>query len=138
MTKAIDDFSGRPGAALETGGTGGIGAAICRMLAERGSAVAFTYRANTEAAATLEGELTRLGVREERCDHEPAFGKPVDRTEIDRPAGAGCRRRQRSADRPQRGAQSGEAAQRECRSTEEAPPGDVILLSHRPSSRTAR
>lgn len=58
----IRDFDGRPGAALVTGGTGGIGAAICRMLAERGSAVAFTYRANAGAARALEAELGREGV----------------------------------------------------------------------------
>ena len=58
-----DDFAGRAGAALVTGGTGGIGLAICRMLAERGSDVAFTYRANAEAAAGLEEELRVLGSR---------------------------------------------------------------------------
>jgi NAD(P)-dependent dehydrogenase (short-subunit alcohol dehydrogenase family) len=57
----VEDFAGRPGAALVTGGTGGIGAAICRMLAERGSDVAFTYRANTEAARALEEELRSAG-----------------------------------------------------------------------------
>jgi NAD(P)-dependent dehydrogenase (short-subunit alcohol dehydrogenase family) len=57
----VDDFGGRSGAALVTGGTGGIGAAICRMLAERGSDVAFTYRANANAAAELEAELRALG-----------------------------------------------------------------------------
>lgn len=57
----MDDFAGRSGAALVTGGTGGIGAAICRMLAERGSDVAFTYRANAAAAAELEAELRALG-----------------------------------------------------------------------------
>lgn len=62
MSTTLDDFSRRTGAALVTGGTGGIGAAICRMLAERGSAVAFTYRSNTEAAASLERELAGLGV----------------------------------------------------------------------------
>lgn len=57
----IDDFTGRPGTALVTGGTGGIGAAICRMLAERGSDVTFTYRANADAAGALEAELSALG-----------------------------------------------------------------------------
>jgi NAD(P)-dependent dehydrogenase (short-subunit alcohol dehydrogenase family) len=57
----VDDFGGRTGAALVTGGTGGIGAAICRMLAERGSDVAFTYRANATAAEALEAELRALG-----------------------------------------------------------------------------
>jgi len=57
----VDDFGSRTGVALVTGGTGGIGAAICRMLAERGSDVAFTYRSNADAAAALEGELTAAG-----------------------------------------------------------------------------
>jgi NAD(P)-dependent dehydrogenase (short-subunit alcohol dehydrogenase family) len=35
----VDDFAGRTGAVLVTGGSGGIGAAICRMFAERGSDV---------------------------------------------------------------------------------------------------
>ncbi|WP_067174066.1 SDR family NAD(P)-dependent oxidoreductase [Microtetraspora niveoalba] len=54
------DFEGRPGVALVTGGSGGIGAAVCRHLARRGSAVAFTYRSNKEAADTLVAELSRL------------------------------------------------------------------------------
>jgi 3-oxoacyl-[acyl-carrier protein] reductase len=38
------DFAGRPGAALVVGGSGGLGAAIAAMLAERGATVATTYR----------------------------------------------------------------------------------------------
>jgi 3-oxoacyl-[acyl-carrier protein] reductase len=56
------DFAGRTGAALVTGGTGGIGAAICRMLAQRGSDVFFTFRTNAVAAAELEAELHSYGV----------------------------------------------------------------------------
>lgn len=59
--QGMDDFDHRAGTALVTGGTGGIGAAICRMLARRGSDVAFTYRANAEAAEALVGELEGLG-----------------------------------------------------------------------------
>jgi 3-oxoacyl-[acyl-carrier protein] reductase len=58
----VPDFSSRPGVAVVTGGTGGIGLAICRMLAERGSDVAFTYRSNAAAAETLTGELGAMGV----------------------------------------------------------------------------
>ena len=65
-----DDFSGLPGAALVTGGTGGIGAAICRLLAERGSDVAFLYRSNTEAAGGLRAEIEADGAR--------AWSAPVD------------------------------------------------------------
>jgi NAD(P)-dependent dehydrogenase (short-subunit alcohol dehydrogenase family) len=58
---AMADFSGRPGTALVTGGTGGIGAAIVRILASRGSDVAFTYRNNQAAAETLSGEVGEYG-----------------------------------------------------------------------------
>jgi 3-oxoacyl-[acyl-carrier protein] reductase len=51
-----NDFSARPGAALVVGATGGIGAAIARMLRDRGSAVALTYRANAAAADALVAE----------------------------------------------------------------------------------
>jgi len=55
------DFSGRTGAAFVAGGTGGIGAAIVRILAERGSDVAFSYRANQTAADALAGEVKEYG-----------------------------------------------------------------------------
>jgi 3-oxoacyl-[acyl-carrier protein] reductase len=51
----------REGAALVTGGSGAMGAAICRLLAQRGSRVGFTYRRGVEAAETLSGELRALG-----------------------------------------------------------------------------
>jgi 3-oxoacyl-[acyl-carrier protein] reductase len=57
------DFAGRAGVAVVTGGTGGLGAAVCRMLAERGSDVALTYRKNETAAAALVGEIEDLGRR---------------------------------------------------------------------------
>ncbi|WP_370936181.1 SDR family NAD(P)-dependent oxidoreductase [Amycolatopsis sp. cg13] len=53
----MKDFDGKPGVAVVTGGTGGLGAAICRTLAERGCAIAFTYRSNHEAADKLAAEL---------------------------------------------------------------------------------
>jgi len=59
----VDDFAERTGAALVTGGSGGIGAAICRMFSERGSDVMFTYRNNTEAASALKAEIAALGRR---------------------------------------------------------------------------
>src|SRR4051812_35023461 len=61
MSDATGDFEGRAGAALVAGGTGGIGSAIVRLLAERGSAVAFTYRANATAADELSDEVTTMG-----------------------------------------------------------------------------
>lgn len=60
----MSDFSAKPGTSLVAGGTGGIGAAVCRILAERGSDVAFTYRANHAAAETLARELESVGRRQ--------------------------------------------------------------------------
>jgi NAD(P)-dependent dehydrogenase (short-subunit alcohol dehydrogenase family) len=54
------DFSGKPGATVVTGGTGGLGEACCRMLAQRGSAVAFTYNKNVAKAGELVAELSAL------------------------------------------------------------------------------
>ena len=59
----MNDFAGRTGAAVVTGGSGGIGAAIVRMLAERGSDVLFTYRSNRDAADAIISELSDLEVR---------------------------------------------------------------------------
>lgn len=44
-----------------TGGTGAIGAAICRVAAREGATVAFTYGKNVEAATALRGELEAQG-----------------------------------------------------------------------------
>lgn len=52
----MTDFGDRPGAALVVGGSGGIGLAVVRVLASRGSAVALTYRSRAEAAdAAVDG-----------------------------------------------------------------------------------
>ena len=56
------DFAGREGVALVTGGSGAIGAATMKMLAARGSKVVFTYLSNEEAAAELDGRSARAGV----------------------------------------------------------------------------
>ena len=55
------DFSGRSGVAFVSGGSGGIGAAVCRLLAARGAEVVFTYRSNAEKAAVLEAEIDSGG-----------------------------------------------------------------------------
>ena len=55
------DFQHLEGFALVTGGTGGIGSAICRLLAKQGSKVAFTYFQNKEAAEDLKATLSTLG-----------------------------------------------------------------------------
>lgn len=59
----MGDFSGRVGTAVVTGGSGGIGAAVCRMLAERGSDVLLTYRANADAAASVVAAVEAAGRR---------------------------------------------------------------------------
>lgn len=59
----MDDFSHKAGAAIVTGGSGGLGAAVCRMLGERGSDVALTYRANTEAANGVVADVEGHGRR---------------------------------------------------------------------------
>jgi 3-oxoacyl-[acyl-carrier protein] reductase len=51
----LDDFTGRKGTAIVTGGSGGIGAAICRRLAQVGSGVAFTYLSRHREAESLRG-----------------------------------------------------------------------------------
>jgi len=55
------DFEDLTGFALVTGGTGGIGSAVCRLLAEKGSNVAFTFFQNQSQAETLEDNLRSLG-----------------------------------------------------------------------------
>ncbi|MFC7260333.1 SDR family NAD(P)-dependent oxidoreductase [Streptomyces lutosisoli] len=55
------DFAHRAGAAFVAGGTGGIGAAIVRTLAERGSDVVLTYRAHQAAAESLADEVKERG-----------------------------------------------------------------------------
>ncbi|WP_416958911.1 SDR family NAD(P)-dependent oxidoreductase [Streptomyces sp. Agncl-13] len=66
------------------GGSGGIGAAIVRLLAERGSDIVFTYRANQEAADAVAAEVTKLGrqVRSARVDltDESATARAVSET----------------------------------------------------------
>jgi 3-oxoacyl-[acyl-carrier protein] reductase len=59
----VRDFADRPGAAVVTGGSGGIGAAVCRLLAERGSDVVLTYHRNADAAAGVVKEIEAAGQR---------------------------------------------------------------------------
>ena len=55
------DFAGRAGVAFVSGGSGGIGAAVCRLLAERGADVVFTYNSNAGKAGDLVHEIESAG-----------------------------------------------------------------------------
>ncbi len=56
--------SGREGqAALIIGGTGALGAAVAKRLAAEGMDIAFTYRSNADAAATLAARIESNGRR---------------------------------------------------------------------------
>jgi NAD(P)-dependent dehydrogenase (short-subunit alcohol dehydrogenase family) len=59
----VDDFGTSTGAAVVTGGSGGLGSAIARMLAERGSDLAITYRQNEDAARGVVDGVEALGRR---------------------------------------------------------------------------
>ncbi|MFC4787163.1 SDR family NAD(P)-dependent oxidoreductase [Nocardioides sp. MAHUQ-72] len=59
----MNDFARRPGAALVVGGSGGLGVAIVRMLARRGSHVALTYRTRKEAGEAAAASAREWGVR---------------------------------------------------------------------------
>jgi 3-oxoacyl-[acyl-carrier protein] reductase len=69
------DFAGRTGIAVVSGGTGGIGAAVCRRLARGGAGVALTYHRNKAAAEDLAAELAGHGV--------PVAADQVDLTDAD-------------------------------------------------------
>lgn len=56
------DFTERTGAALVVGGSGGLGLAIVRLLASRGSAVALTYRSRPLAAESAVTAAREWGV----------------------------------------------------------------------------
>lgn len=58
----MNDFGGRTGVALVVGGSGGLGLAITRMLAARGSDVAVTFRSNADAAAGVVEASREWGV----------------------------------------------------------------------------
>lgn len=56
-------MSDRARTALVTGGTGGVGAHVCRLLAQSGSDIVFAYRTNTAARDQLVTEIESVGVR---------------------------------------------------------------------------
>ncbi|MET0656704.1 MAG: SDR family NAD(P)-dependent oxidoreductase, partial [Steroidobacteraceae bacterium] len=59
MSSPSNEFS--TGAALVVGGSGAIGAAICRALALAGSNVVLTYRSNANAARAVEESIRQGG-----------------------------------------------------------------------------
>ncbi|MEO5651457.1 MAG: SDR family oxidoreductase [Marmoricola sp.] len=59
----MDDFPELDGAALVVGGSGGIGRAVVRLLAQRGSEVAFTWLRGEDAAERLMQEVATYGVK---------------------------------------------------------------------------
>ncbi|NYD40589.1 SDR family oxidoreductase [Nocardioides panaciterrulae] len=59
----MTDFGGRTGAALVVGGSGGLGTAIARMLARRGSDVALTYRSRKDVGESVAASAREWGVR---------------------------------------------------------------------------
>ncbi len=63
-----------PGAALVVGGSGGLGDAICRALADQGSDVAVTYNGNQAAADDVAQAVRKVGPR------GAAFQMPLDDT----------------------------------------------------------
>ena len=76
-TDLTNDFGSQHGAAFVVGGSGGLGAAISRELAVRGSDVAVTYRKNEEAAQMLAVDISEWGRRAwtiglDLADHEAA------------------------------------------------------------------
>ena len=60
-TRVGGDFAERPGCAVVTGGSGGIGAAVARMLACRGSDLAITFRSNEAAAEAVVADAVSAG-----------------------------------------------------------------------------
>ena len=69
-----DSLQGR--VALVTGGTRGIGAAICRSLASQGASIAAGYSRDSEAAERLCTDLAKTGV--ETSTHQGNIGSPDD------------------------------------------------------------
>ncbi|CAI9403686.1 SDR family NAD(P)-dependent oxidoreductase [Nocardioides sp. T2.26MG-1] len=57
----MSDFGDRTGAALVVGGSGGLGLAIARMLASRGSDVALTYRSRPDAGVAAADAVREWG-----------------------------------------------------------------------------
>jgi 3-oxoacyl-[acyl-carrier protein] reductase len=63
----LNEFGDLTGAAIVTGGSGGLGSATARLLAARGSVVIVTYRGNEAAARAVVADVERDGGRAEAC-----------------------------------------------------------------------
>jgi acetoacetyl-CoA reductase/3-oxoacyl-[acyl-carrier protein] reductase len=74
VTRDGDSLQGR--VALVTGGTRGIGAAICRSLASQGASIAAGYSRDSEAAERLCASLSETGV--EATTHQGNIGSADD------------------------------------------------------------
>lgn len=59
------DENFRNGIAIVTGGSGGIGSAICMALASEGADILLTYNANREAAETVAAKMRAMGRKAE-------------------------------------------------------------------------
>lgn len=57
----MTDFADRDGVALVAGGSGGLGARVARLLAERGAAVAVTWRQNADGANAVARSIVERG-----------------------------------------------------------------------------
>jgi 3-oxoacyl-[acyl-carrier protein] reductase len=64
---SMKDFGELEGGAIVTGGSGGLGAAVCRLLGERGSDVAVIFRSNEDAARAVAADLEAHGRRAVTC-----------------------------------------------------------------------
>jgi 3-oxoacyl-[acyl-carrier protein] reductase len=62
-TDVPQDYAGRHGVAVVTGGSGGLGSEICRQLAERGCDVALTYHRRREPAEAVVAAAQLAGRR---------------------------------------------------------------------------
>jgi NAD(P)-dependent dehydrogenase (short-subunit alcohol dehydrogenase family) len=63
----VNDFEALTGAAVVTGGSGGLGAAVARLLGQRGSDVAVFYRSNEAAAQAVADDIAAGGRRATTC-----------------------------------------------------------------------
>jgi 3-oxoacyl-[acyl-carrier protein] reductase len=69
------DLAGK--AALVTGGSRGIGAAVARALAAAGADVAITYLSSRQAAENIAAELRATGMRARAIQADPAAAAAV-------------------------------------------------------------